>query len=206
VVIGGDGPAEPKIRGLLDAGARVTMIAETTTPLVEDWLEQGLLAHRARAYQRGDLAGAVIAYASTRDAGLIARLQAEASREHVLLNVIDVPAACAFISPAVVRRGDLTIAIGTGGASPALSARLRAQLKQSFGTEYGPYVAILGAIRAALWDRPDRTATVTALVDSSTLLDLVRAGDRSGIDALLAAVTGTDHTLERLGVSLEGEA
>lgn len=205
VVVGGDAAAEPKIRALLDAGAVVTVIAPELTDGLMALAAAGRLTHQPRAYRDGDLCGATLAYASTRDRTTIAALGAEAARERVLLNVIDVPDACQFISPAVVRRGDLTIAIGTGGASPGLSAQLRARLAAEFGPEYGPYVEILRAVRTALWDQPTRAAVVTSLVDSA-LLDLVRRGDRAGIDALLGEIAGREHTLERLGVALDGEA
>lgn len=205
VVVGGDDIAEPKVRALLDAGAPVTVIAPELTGSLAALAAAGRLTHLPRAYRAGDLAGATLAYASTRDRAVIGALTAEAAREHVLLNVIDVPDACHFISPAVVRRGDLTIAIGTGGASPGLSAQLRGRLATEFGPEYGPYVDILRAVRTALWNQPTRAAVVTSLVDS-TLLDLVRRGDRAGIDALLGEIVGNGHTLERLGVSLDGTA
>ena len=205
MVVGGDEPVEPKVRELLAAGARVTLVAASATPTLTAWTDAGVVAHLVRDYQSGDLVGAVIAYASSHDPALIRQLEGEAAREHVLLNVIDTPAACGFISPAVVRRGDLTIAIGTGGASPRLSARVRARLAEELGPEYGPYVAILGAVRTALQGHPQRTRMVTELVDSPTLLGLVRAGDRGGIDALLAVVTGGEHTLDRLGVPLDGK-
>src|SRR5207245_1050257 len=99
-----------------------------------------------------------LAYASTRDPELIRRLADEAERERVLLNVIDVPGACTFIAPAVVRRGELQIAIGTGGASPGLAARLRAELEAQVGPEYAPFVA----------------GTVAALVGIAVRQDLPR--------------------------------
>src|SRR5690348_7691470 len=92
VIVGRDAAADGKADACRAAGAAVDVIAP------ED-------------YRPGDLAGAFLAYASTRDADLISRLVEEAEREHVLLNVLDVPSACTFVSPAVVDRGDLRIAI-----------------------------------------------------------------------------------------------
>ena len=158
----------------------------------------------ARAYRPGDLAGAFLAYASTRDPELIRRLADEAESERVLLNVIDVPEACAFIAPAVVRRGALQIAIGTGGASPGLAARLRAELETQIGPEYAPFVAILGGVRAALTGEAARAEVVSELL-GSPLLELLRQGRRSEIDALLARVAGDGCTLARLGIALGGE-
>jgi siroheme synthase-like protein len=205
LIVGGDGAAADKAEVCLDAGARVTVIASDTDARIVAWAAAGRLRLLRRTYRPGDLAGMFLAYASTRDPALIARLVADADRHRVLLNVIDVPEACAFVSPAVVRRGDLQVAVGTGGASPGLAGRLRAELEARIGPEYGPFVAILGAVRAALAGDPARAArrgeVVAALLDSP-LLELVRAGQHDEIDALLGRVAGNGCTLGRLGVGL----
>src|SRR5207249_2525956 len=84
----------------------------------------------------------------------------------------------------------LAIAIGTGGASPALSARIRRELEARVGREYGPYVAILGAVRRVLEGEAGRADVLAALLDAP-LLDLVRRGAREDIDRVLARVAGS---------------
>jgi len=182
VVVGVDDVAARKADACRGAGGEVTIIAP-------------------EEYREGDLAGAFLAYASTHDPELIRRLVDEAARERVLLNVVDVPEACTFIAPAVVDRGELQIAIGTGGASPGLAAALRRKLEAEVGPEYASFVAILGAVRAALGGEPGRADVMAALL-GSPLLDLVRRGRRDEIDALLARVGGARCTLDRLGVPL----
>ena len=199
VVVGGDAPALAKAEACVQAGAEVFVIAPELAAEVAG------VRHLARAYRPGDLAGACLAYASTRDADLIRQLADEAEREGVLLNVIDVPEACTFIAPAVLRRGDLQIAIGTGGASPGLAARLRRELETEVGPEYEPFVAILGGVRALLAANPGRGQVVSELL-GSPLLELVRQGRRAEIDALLGRVAGHGCTLTRLGVVLDGKA
>jgi siroheme synthase-like protein len=199
VVVGGDAPAVAKAKACVEAGAEVTVVAP------ELGADLPGVRHVARAYRPGDLAGAALAYASTRDPALIRQLADEAARERVLLNVIDVPEACTFLAPAVVHRGELQIAIGTGGASPGLAARLRAELEAQVGPEYASFVAILGGVRAALAGDPARGEVVSALL-GSPLLELVREGRRAEIDALLARVAGDGCTLARLGVALGGKA
>lgn len=197
VVIGGDAAAAAKARACLAAGALVTVVAER---LPEELA--GRVRHLARDYRPGDLAGADLAYASSRDPERIRALAAEARRERVWLNVIDVPEACDFLSPAVVERGDLKIAVGTGGASPGLAARLRRALEAAVGSEYEPFVAILGAVRARVAPQ-ERSRAIEDLLDSR-LLELVRDGRRAEIDALLARVAGV--SLDGLGVALEERA
>jgi siroheme synthase-like protein len=201
VVIGGDVAVEPKVDACRAAGAEVVVIAESLTPGLTELARAGAVTLEQRPYREGDLAGAFVAYASLRDPATIARLRTEADRERVLLNVVDVPEACTFISPAVVTRGELQVAVGTGGASPGLSARVRRDLERVFGPEYAPYVAILGAVRRALDGAPDRADVLVRLVDSD-LLDLVRAREREAVDRLLARVAGESCTLDHLGVAL----
>jgi siroheme synthase-like protein len=209
VVVGGDAGAAGKAASCVAAGARVVVIATEPVATIRELAASGRLRHLPRDYRRGDLAGAFLAYASTRDPQLVAQLAAEAERYRVLLNVIDTPDACTFVSPAVVERGELKVAIGTGGASPGLAARLRADLEARIGPEYAPFVAILSAVRAHLGADPARAthrAEVLGALLDSPLLDLVRAGRQDEIDALLARVAGNGCTLHGLGVALEGAA
>ena len=207
VVVGGDGAAAVKAAACARAGGEVIVIGSEVVAELAALAAAGRVQHRARPYQEGDLSGAVLAYASTQDPELIGRLAGEAGRERVLLNVIDVPGACTFLSPAVVERGGLCVAIGTGGASPGLAARLRRQLEAQLGPEYAPFVTILGAVRRALGADPARAGTRAAVVATlldSPLLELVRAGRGAEVDALLASVAGRGCTLEGLGVTLDG--
>lgn len=205
VVVGGDAAAVAKATGCMRAGGEVVIIAPELCAAGAALASAGQVRHVVRAFRAGDLAGALLAYASTRDAELIEQLTDDAGREGVLLNVIDVPEACTFISPAVVERGELTVAIATGGASPGLSARLRRELEAQLGPEYAPFVAILGAVRRLLAADParvsERGAVVAALL-ASPLLELVRRGDRAGVDGLLFRIAGAGCTLDRLGVVL----
>lgn len=199
VVVGGDALALAKAEACLLAGAEVVVVAsDLATDLAG-------IRHVARAFRPGDLAGAFLAYASTHDPALIRQLAEDAERHGVLLNVIDMPEVCTFIAPAVLRRGDLQIAIGTGGASPGLAARLRRELETRVGPEYAPFVDILGRVRATLAGDPARAEVVSELL-GSPLLELVRQGRCEEIDALLGRVAGNGCTLARLGIALEGKA
>ena len=203
VIIGGDAAAAAKASACRRAGGSVVVIAPALDAASAAAVAEGGITHLARAYRARDLAGAFLAYASTRDPEVIGRLAAEADREGVLLNVIDVPEACSFVSPAVLERGELVVAVGTGGASPGLAARLRSELASHVGPEYGPFLEILGAVRRRLGGDPARGDIMSALL-ASPLLELVRHGRRDDIDALLGRVAGFD--LDRLGVALGGSA
>ncbi len=200
VIVGGDAVAERKTGACLAAGATVTVVAETLTSGLERLAAAGRIACRRRAYRDGDLRGAAIAYAVERDAAAIAAIRAEAERERVWLNVVDVPDSSTFFAPAVVARGDLQIAVGTGGSSPGLAARLARRFESEIGPEYARYVDILGAVRRRLPD--GRRAEVMARLVDSELLELVRDGSAGAVDALLARLAGEACTLRGLGVTL----
>jgi siroheme synthase-like protein len=209
VIVGGDAAAAVKAAQCGRAGGEVTIVAAELDPSLASMVAEGRARHLGRDYQAGDLRGAFLAYASVRDPAVVARLGAEAAREHVLLNVVDTPEACTFLAPAVVERGDLRVAIGTGGASPGLAAQLRQRLEGEVGPEYGGLVAILGAVRDALAHDPARAGERSAVVQrllASPLLALVRARRGDEIDALLAREAGEELSLERLGVRLEDHA
>src|SRR5262249_14900369 len=199
VAVGGDRLIEDKVDACRRAGADVAVVAAELTPALRSLADTEAIRWHVRGYRPGDLRGAVVAYCSSRDAGTIATLREEAARERVLLNVIDVPDACSFLAPAVVARGDLQVAIGTGGASPALAAHLRREIERIVGPEYAPLVAILGAVRRARGSDPERAAVLQSLLDSP-LLDLLRRGDRPAVDRLLARIAPATSPLHRLAV------
>ncbi len=148
VVVGGGEVAERKIAALLVAGARVTVVSPRVTDRIGEWAGAGRLRLERREYRAGDLGGARLAYVATGDARVNRAAREEADAAGAWLNVADEPALCDFFVPAVVRRGDLTIAISTEGASPALAARLRERFEHDVGAQYAELVEKLGNIRA----------------------------------------------------------
>jgi len=130
VVIGGGIVATRKIRSLLAAGAKVTIISPQTKRLSKKvrWIR--------RTYRRGDLAGAYLVIAATDSLTVNEAVCREAKRRRQLVNCVAPPAAGNFIVPALARRGRIAIAISTGGASPALAKRLRQELEQFLHRRY----------------------------------------------------------------------
>jgi len=147
IVVGGGTVAERKIDTLLDAGAQVTVVSPECTPLVRRWANVGRLALMGREYRAGDLRGFRLAYAATSDAAVNRALRVEARVEGIWLNAIDQPDLCDFITPAIVRRGNLTIAISTNGRCPGLARRIREELEKQFGPEYAGLVDEMGQQR-----------------------------------------------------------
>jgi siroheme synthase-like protein len=125
LVVGAGSVALEKIHGLLDVGARVTVVAPDVSASVEELGRAGLVAIVPRGYRSSALDGRFLVVAATSITPLNERVFAEADARGMLCNVVDVPELCSFILPAVHRDDPLAVAISTGGASPALAQRLR---------------------------------------------------------------------------------
>src|SRR5262245_27727347 len=132
LVVGGGTVAERKVESLLQANAQVTVISPTCTSQLQAWAANGTIKLHPRPSRSRALQDFSVAFAATNDETLHKKIAREAKKTGVLLNVVDRPALCSFIVPAVVSRGDLTLAISTGGASPALAKKIRQTLELRF--------------------------------------------------------------------------
>jgi precorrin-2 dehydrogenase len=204
VVVGGGEIAARKVESILEAGAHVTVVSPRLSPPMDAIVASGLATHIARDYQPGDIRGCVLVYAATDDPKLHRELAAEARALGIPINVVDVPELCTFTAPAVVKRGELQIAISTGGASPAFAARLRRALEDQFGTEYARTLEVLRAARRRLHaeeiDPADRMRRLKELANSA-LPDAIAAGDVAAIDRILAMHLGAGVSLASLGLA-----
>ena len=151
LVVGAGGVGEPKIRSLVDCGARVHVVAPIATGAVKEAANQGTLAWSQRDFELSDLDGVFLVVAATSSVEVNHSIYREAQRRGILCNVVDDPPHCDFFYPAVVRRGQFQIAISTGGLSPALAQRVRKQFEEEFPPVYGVWLEELGKKRAALF-------------------------------------------------------
>lgn len=147
LVVGAGKVGEPKIAGLLDTGARIRVVALEASPAVQEWAREGKIDLDLRAYSSDDLNDVFLAVVATSSRTLNEHIYADAYRRGALCNVVDVPDLCDFYYPAVVRRGDLQIAVSTAGRSPSLAQKIRQQLEKQFGPAYASWVAELGETR-----------------------------------------------------------
>ncbi len=179
LVVGAGSVAEGKIAGLIEAGARVLVVATRALARVAQWAEAGQLELHLRTFSADDLDGVFLAVVATASDDLNRAVYREARRRGVLCNVVDVPELCDFYYPAVVRRGDLQIAISTNGQSPALAKRLREQLEQQFGPAYAEWLAELGETR--------RLVMVSELAPERKRELLLSLANRDAVEAAIAA-------------------
>jgi siroheme synthase-like protein len=150
VVVGGGIVAERRVRALLEAGAAVTVVSPAVTPALVALAAAGRIRHVARAYAPGDLSGAALALTAVDDHGVTTAVGREARERGVWINAADDPGHCDFILPGLVRRGVMTVAVGSGGASPALTRALREHLDDVLGAEWAVLGELAGHARREL--------------------------------------------------------
>ena len=203
VVVGGGEVAYGKVLGLLPCGPRVRVISPEVHRGIARLAQAGHLGWEPRAYRDGDLAGAFLVIAATDEPAVNEAVYREAVAERALVNVVDVPERCQFIDAALFRRGRLTAAISTGGASPALAARLKQELGRFWGPEYGQLVSLYRRIRPVIMARIPtvgaRKRFWTHLVAQNEPLRLLRERRRDELGAFL------EREIERAGGAADGE-
>ncbi|MBX6377193.1 MAG: bifunctional precorrin-2 dehydrogenase/sirohydrochlorin ferrochelatase [Clostridia bacterium] len=200
VVVGGGRVAARKVQGLLPAGARVRVVSPRLSPLLAELAATGVLEWTARPYRDGDLAGSCLAFAVTSDSAVNRAVAGEARRRGTFCCLGDDPEAGDFIVPSSFRRGDVTVAVATGGRSPALAAHLRRRLEAVVGDEYAHWLEILVDLReeARRWlpDRAERERFLREVVQDDAYVDLVRAGQapaarRRALEVLVAGAAAS---------------
>ena len=154
LVVGGGSIATSKISGLVQAGARVTVVSPELSSRLAESVRNREIEWLPKYFEPGDLDGKILVLAATSLRDLNASVYREAEKRQVLCNAVDDVEHCHFYYGAIVQCGDLQIAISTNGKSPALAQLLRKELEQQFGPEYAAWVEWLGAAREVLRAEP----------------------------------------------------
>jgi precorrin-2 dehydrogenase/sirohydrochlorin ferrochelatase len=199
VVVGGGAVGRRKIEGLLAAGARVRLIdpQPQNIPVGVEicW----------RPYRNGDLVGALLAIAASDDQNVNAAVATDARSAGILVNVVDDPSMGNVTLPAVLRRGELCVAVASDGGSPALSALVRDRLAEILGPEWETVLEIAAALRQkrlTVSQHPDYNREVLRRLIATGLVERLAVGDFAAVDALLVEVCGAETNLATLGVRM----
>ena len=178
LVVGAGSVGLEKIEGLLACDANVVVIAPETVPEVKELAQSGAIEWHRRVFESRDLDGCFLVVAATSDTEVNIAVFEGAEARSMLVNVVDVPPLCNFILPAIVRRGPIAIAISTAGASPALAKRMKREIAELFGEEYGRLALMLNEVRG--WAK----STLPSYADRKQFFESIVNGDPDPITLL----------------------
>ncbi len=191
-VIGGGQVALRKVTVLLKHAANVTVISPRLCAGLRDLADEDRIKVIHRAYQAGDMDGASIAILATSDSAINLVAATEASSKKVLVNVVDNPELSDFIVPSIISRGNLAIAISTGGKCPSLARKIRMKLQKEFGPEYAALALLIAEVRAIIKKQGIKVSSGDwqKAIDLDTMIELIRQ-DRTqkAREILLARLT-----------------
>jgi siroheme synthase-like protein len=182
LVVGGGSIAEGKAEQLLAAGAQVTLVSPTLTPRLQALRAQAVFVHHPREFIESDLDGIALVISATDNQPVNEAVAHAARQRNLLYNIVDQAPWCNFITPALVTRGDLQIAISTGGGSPSVAQLVKRQISELIGEEYEELLALATWLRNELKARGiDYTARRDLMNEflSAELIELLREGNRA---------------------------
>ncbi len=195
IVVGGGEVAERKVERLLECGAHVTVMSPSLTSLLKDRKKSRQIVHIDAGYKKNALQGCFLVIGATDRDDVNAQISKDAMSLGILVNIVDDPDKCNFILPSLVRQGDLSIAVSTGGKSPALARKIKEDLQQQFGPEYERLLAIMGSLREKALAQGhaagDKKAAFTELVRSD-ILQAIRDGNRGVVKKIIHDISGIE--------------
>lgn len=204
LVVGGGTIATDKVEGLLATNAEVVVVSPYVSSRIEELAAENRVTLHRRPYQSGDLERAFLVIAATDQVEANAGVAADARAARILVNAVDDPPNCDFFAVSIVRRGDLQIAISTGGLSPAFARWMREYLDEWLPTEFSDLLAVLSDVRRTVRAQgpiPPYEHWQAAITDE--VLVRLRHGDRAGArDRILEAVS--DAPVAAFSARLEG--
>jgi precorrin-2 dehydrogenase/sirohydrochlorin ferrochelatase len=188
LVVGGGQVGERKVKTLLACGAEVRLVSPELTPFLEEAVNQGRVRLLAAEFTPSQLEGVFLVIGATDDPEVNRLISAEARSRSLLCNIVDRPGECNFILPSVLSRGDLTVAVSTGGRSPALAKKIREDLEKRFPDSYIKYLELLGRIREYVLSRggtQEENQRVFEALVYSPLQEMLEHGNREEIRRLI---------------------
>jgi precorrin-2 dehydrogenase/sirohydrochlorin ferrochelatase len=196
LVVGGGTIAERKVESLLAADAAVILVSPEVTPALKQLADTNVIHVELRKFAEEDLNGMVLVISATDDPSTQKTVAAAARSRNIPINTVDQPALCDFIVPAVIRKGDVIVAISTSGKSPALAAALRAKIENVVTDDAGRTAVVLGAVRKEVHARfpdPDRRKQVFESIVASGILEWIGGCDD------VTALARVRSLIEKLG-------
>jgi len=191
LVVGGGAVAERKIRGIIQSGGSVRLVAEKLTPWLQAQHDEGTIQLLGPDYSRDQLQEVDLVFAATSDFALNRMIAEDADRCRLWCNMATEPDLGSFIVPSLLRRGPLTIAVSTSGTSPAMAVRIREQLEHEFGPEWMVLLELMARLRASIQAKGLATAQnqdIYRKLADLPLLEWIREEDTMALLEALAEV------------------
>jgi precorrin-2 dehydrogenase/sirohydrochlorin ferrochelatase len=201
LVVGGGGVAERKIKNLLQYSCTLYISSPHLTPYLRQLIAEKKIYRIPHESIDTYMKDAFMVIAATDDSEVNKIIASRAKKHNLLVNAVDQPKDCNFIMPSIVKRGNLQIAISTGGKSPALAKKIRKNLEHSFPSAYDTFIELLGIIRKKLLSQNQPTSRnkliFQQLVDSN-LLEMITSKNEDGIRETLQSILGDDFPIENM--------
>lgn len=207
IIVGGGEVAERKVKNLLAYGCQIYIISPHLVPHLKQLVAKGKIHHISYESLDKLLDDAFMVIAATDDPAVNSQIALQAKERRILVNVVDQPAECSFIMPSIVKRGDLQIAVSTGGKSPALAKKIRKEMDGVFGPEYEPFLELLGLLRRQLLAQrqaPSKNKNIFQQLVDSNLLELIKKRNWDGVSATLTSILGEDFPIEHIVKHVSG--
>ncbi len=206
LIVGGGPVGIRKALTLEKCGARVKVISDRF-PQGTDGLTGTSIVVAEKKYEKKDIKGMFLVFAATDNSDLNREVKKDAAELNILCNVADAIGETDFLVPSVVNRGDLTVAVSTSGASPAMAKKIRQDLEMVFDPAYAKVLCLMGNIRKKLLSAghapDDHRQAFSNLIDRG-ILALVRAGDEMNINLILNEIFGNGYMYQELVSGKEG--
>ena len=196
VIVGGGEVAARKAERLLDCGAKVFVISPQLTPALAALKEKDIICHIAAEYTGDLIHGAALVIGATDDEKTNAAISFDARNKGIPVNIVDDPQKCDFILPALVQRGDLAMAIGTAGKSPALARHLREELEAKYGEEYKILLDILGKLRVKMVKNEGIGKDWFESLLAEGILDSIKENNKEKVSKTVQKITGEEVEVE----------
>ena len=196
VVVGGGEVAARKVKRLIDCGAKVSVVSPELNSELVALKDAGRIIHITGEYLSEFICGAALVVGATDDEKTNLVISHDAREKGIPVNIVDDPQKCDFILPSIVERGDLVIAIGTGGNSPALARHLREELEARYGEEYAIFLRILGSLRSQMTKNAGVGKSWFDTLISSGILELIKQKDWEKVKKTVREITGQEVKID----------
>lgn len=191
LVVGGGAVGTRKVQALLEAGGNVTVVSPEVTPELGRLIDQGRVAHIRGRFSPEHLPEILVCISAMDERAGNEEVAENCRKRGVLVNVVDDPSLSDFFFPSVIRRGDLVIAVSSGGVAPSMVKRIRQELEASYGPEYGAVLLVLGRLRQRLRGAGltgEALAGVMERAAALPLAEMISRGPNSGVVRVIRQV------------------